>query len=205
MEKLKNTRILGLIGIICSLLGIFLPYVTITFFATISVKLWGYLEGKIMLLLTLANFLFIFKDYAKKYIPKVFDTSFGAAIEKANPKLSLIPTGLVVLLAIYLSNGDIGFGNDYVKYGLGFWTLWGGAICLVAHAILYKGTVSVENTVEPINSNTTIINNDQTIVQQPEMPQVQPQNVDNNVKYCSACGNKCNAADTKCTMCGKDF
>lgn len=196
MEKIKNTRILAAVGLVSSLLGIIFPYITVTLFGTYSLKLIGYLEGKIMLVLTLANFLFIFKDYAKKYVPQAFNSAMGKAIENANPKFSLIPTVLVVVLALYLTNGtDIDFGNDYIKYGLGFWTLWLGAICLVAHAFLYKGDAVERNLAKEESKSYT------TIEPQPEVVQT----VDNNVKFCTGCGNKCNVADTKCPACGKEF
>ena len=71
MEKLKNTRILAAVGIACSILGVIMPYIKIEiedfFSISKSLSLWGYLEGKIMMVLTLANFIFIFKDYAKIY------------------------------------------------------------------------------------------------------------------------------------------
>lgn len=138
MDKLKNTRILGVIGIVGLILGIVLPYYTISFFGyTKSVSLWGYWEGKIMMILTIANLLFIFKDYVEKYVPQMFDYNIGRIIKDANPKFSIVPTILVVVFAIYLYT-KIDIDTSYVKYGLGFWSLWGGIISLIVYTFLYK-------------------------------------------------------------------
>lgn len=138
MDKLKNTRILGVVGIVGLILGIILPYYTITFFGySQSISLWGYWEGKIMLILTVANLLFIFRDYVEKYIPRMFDSNLGRMIRDANPKLSIVPTILVIAFAIYLYT-TMDIDTSYVKYGLGFWSLWGGIICLIGHTFLYK-------------------------------------------------------------------
>lgn len=138
MEQLKTTRILGVIGITGLILGIMLPYFTFSFFGySQKVALWGYWEGKVMMLLTIANLLFIFRDYIEKYIPKMFDSNIGRLIKNANPKLSIIPTILVIAFAIYLYT-TIDIDTSYIKYGLGFYSLWGGIICLIAHTCLYK-------------------------------------------------------------------
>ena len=152
MEKLKNTRILGAVGLACLFLGIILPYLTISIWGfSQSISLWGYWEGKVMMVLTFANLLFIFKDYIQKYVPQLFNSNLGRKIEMANPKMSLIPTVLVAAFTLYLTN-SLNIDSSYVKHGLGFWMLWGGVVCLILHAVLYKGK---ENA--PVN-NTPVYN-----------------------------------------------
>lgn len=140
LDKVKNTRILAAIGIACMALGTMFAYVKVEFFGfSESLSLWGYWEGKIVMLLAIANLLLIFKDMVEKYVPSLFKTSLGKKLADVNnPKLSLIPTILAVVLAIYL-HGQLDIDSDYMSYGLGFYSLWLGAISLVAHAIVYKG------------------------------------------------------------------
>lgn len=137
LDKLRNTRILALIGIAGLFLGTMLSYVSYTIWGySYSVSLWGYWEGKIILILAIANLLFIFKDFVEKYIPSLFNTNIGRKIKDINsPKASLIPTILAACFALYMT---VDFGIDFSTYSLGFYSLWIGVICLVAYAILHK-------------------------------------------------------------------
>lgn len=138
MEKFRTTRILGAIGIVGLILGTIMPYVKIDFWGyKYSVSLWGYWEGKVIMLLAIANLLFIFKDLVEKYIPALFNNAIGAKIKDLdNPKYSLIPTILSAIFAIYLTTIlDI---EDFKYYNLGFYAIWIGTISLVAYAILHK-------------------------------------------------------------------
>ena len=104
MEIIKNKRILAIVGLVCLLLGTIMPYFTFSFLGySQSISLWGYWEGKIILVLIIANGMFIFKDYIEKYVPQLFNSNLGKKIaEIDNPKYSLIPTILIVVFAIYL-------------------------------------------------------------------------------------------------------
>ena len=139
LEKCKNTRILATIGVVGLILGTIMTYVEFSLWGyTESISLWGYWEGKIVLLLALANLLLIFRDIVEKYIPSLFNTSFGKKIANIkNPKASLVPTILAVVFAIYL-HGKLDIDSEYASYGLGFYSLWVGCISLVAYAILHK-------------------------------------------------------------------
>lgn len=141
IDKIRNTRILAAIGIICLILGTFLAYYTFSFFGyTESLSLWGYWEGKIVLILAVANLLFIFKDLIEKYTPSLFNSNLGRKISEINnPKLSLIPTILSVIFIVYLQI-NLNVSSSYVSHGLGFYLLWIGIICLVLYAILHKKT-----------------------------------------------------------------
>lgn len=139
MEVIKNKKILALLGIAGLILGCFLPYYTISFFGyTQSISLLGYWEGKIIFVLTLANALFIFQDFIEKYVPQLFNNWVGNLVQKANnPKFVLIPTILVVVFAISLIiRMDVDL--SYIHYGLGFYLIWIGIICLVSYVIMSK-------------------------------------------------------------------
>ena len=136
-EKMKNTRILATIGIAGLILGTIFPYVSYSFFgSSVNISMWNYWEGKIVLILAIANLLFIFKDFVGKYIPSLFNTNIGKKIADIdNPKVSLVPTILAVVFVVYLQiRLDIGFGN----YGIGFYLLWIGIIALLAYAFLHR-------------------------------------------------------------------
>ena len=138
IEKCKTTRILGAIGIVGLILGTIMPYVKYNIFGyKYSVSLWGFWEGKIIMLLAIANLLFIFKDLVEKYVPSLFNSSIGRKIKDCeNPKFSLIPTVLVAVFAIYLTS-TLGI-NTFQYYNIGFYSLWIGTICLVVYAFLHK-------------------------------------------------------------------
>ena len=138
IEKCRTTRILGLIGIVGLILGIIMPYVTFNVFGyKYSLSLWGYWEGKIMMTLTVANLLFIFKDLVEKYVPSLFNSTIGQKIRDCkNPKFSLIPTVLCAILAIYLTS--IVEVDNVSSFGLGFYVMWIGTLSLIAYAFLHK-------------------------------------------------------------------
>ena len=193
MEIIKNKRILALVGIIGLILGCFLPYYTVSLFGySESISLWGYWEGKIILILTLANALFIFQDFIEKYIPRLFNNWIGNLVQKSkNPKYALVPTILVAVFAFSLII-RLDIDTDYVDHGLGFWVLWIGIISLIGHAIFYKKqgmqsvqqeqTVNYQQTQQPIQSQTEI-----------------------ERKFCPNCGNQITSNTDSCTICGNKF
>ena len=137
LDKLKNTRLLAAIGIAGMILGTIFSYVSYNILGyKYEIALWDYLEGKIILIIAVANLLFIFKDFVEKYIPSLFNTGIGRRIKDINnPKASLVPTILGAAFAVYLTlKLDVEFSN----YSLGFYSLWIGVICLVAYAIIHK-------------------------------------------------------------------
>ena len=118
-------------------LGTILSYIRYSIFGyNYDIALWDYFEGKVILILIIANSIFIFKDYIEKYIPKLVEKGFWQKISNIkNPKISLVPTFLSAAFAIYLTiDLDVKFSN----YSLGFYALWIGVIYLVAYAILHK-------------------------------------------------------------------
>lgn len=138
IEKMKTTRILGAVGIVGLIFGTIMPYVKYNFFGyKYSISLWEYWEGKIIMILAIANLLFIFKDIVEKYIPSLFNTAIGKKIKDLdNPKYSLVPTVLVAIFAIYLT---VSLGiSSFKYYNIGFYAMWLGTISLVAYAFLHK-------------------------------------------------------------------
>ena len=204
MEMLKNKKVLGLVGIISLVIGTFLPYFKISLWGySKTIPLWGYWEGKIVLALTLANALYIFKDWIKTYIPQLFENNIGRIIEKNNnPKLSLIPTILIACFAGYLLI-NIETDSEFIKHGLGFYVIWIGVFSLIGHALIYKGNGITSNSAP---NSPQISNNNSDVVQSTN--NIYPQQTTNNasdVKYCSGCGNQCAANAERCFMCGKIF
>lgn len=137
LDKLKNTRLLAAIGIAGLILGTMLSYVSYSLWGySYEISLWDYWEGKIILIIAIANLLFIFKDFVEKYIPSLFNTSIGQKIaDIKSPKASLVPTILAAAFALYLT---LKLDVDFSNYSLGFYSLWIGVICLVAYAIIHK-------------------------------------------------------------------
>ena len=146
MEKCRTTRILGAIGIVTLILGTMMPYVKYNILGyKYSISLWGYWEGKIIMILAIANLLFIFKDLVEKYVPALFNSDLGKKIKDCNnPKFSLIPTVLSAIFAIYVTS-ILGI-ESFKYYNLGLFLMWIGTICLVAYALLHR----------PGNNNSTI-------------------------------------------------
>ena len=206
MNYIRNKRVLALTGIITLILGTILPYFTFSLLGySQSISLWKYWEGKLIIILTLVNALFIFKDYIEKYLPQLFTTNLGKKIANlSNPKVSLIPTILVVGFVIYL-NIKFDFNTEYLKNGLGFYLLWLGIICLVVHAIVYKKPSEALDNVnhEYNNQNVNLQQNFQQSVQSQTQQLTQNELV--NKKLCPNCGNQVDETATQCFMCGNKF
>ncbi len=206
MEFLRNKRILAIIGIVCLFVGTITPYFQFPLLGySYSISLWRYWEGKIVVALIVLNTMFIFKDFLKKYVPQVFNSNLGQKIENANPKLSIIPTILIVLFVVYLAI-HLNIASEYIKHGLGFYALWLGIIALVAHAFLYKNPSAQGEVSYNQNHNNPSINQNVTMSQPIQQQSVNSmQNAQGNVKYCPQCGNQVDGAATQCFMCGHHF
>lgn len=207
MEKIKKTRILALIGIIGLVLGTLLPYLKVDFLGyTKSLSLWGYWEGKVIILLAVLNTMFIFKDYIKQYVPQMFNSPFGRWVENAKDKMSLIPTGLSAAFAIYLYI-ELEDVRSFAKYGIGFYIVWISVICLAAFAFLYKGKEEVQaaNQMQQPMAPVSPQMNPNVVAPQSTAPvQAVPNAIPQN-KYCPNCGNMVDANSTQCPRCGSQI
>lgn len=137
LEKMKETRLLAGIGTALLVLGTMFSYVSYSILGySYHISLFDYWEGKFILLIAIANLLFIFYDFVEKYIPSLAKSKFGQKIASINgPKTSLIPTIAAAAFALYLTiKLDVSFSN----YSLGFYMLWLGVIALVAYPFVHK-------------------------------------------------------------------
>ena len=142
MEKLKSSRILGIVANALLIIAVFLPVISV------SVSLFGisqsqsvnYIQGDgiFVLILAIINLVIIFDKLATK-IP------FMAKVD--NQKFTLIPTVINAILLIVLTfNGASALGGyaslAKVDFGIGFYLLWLGVIASAVYPFLYKGNGS---------------------------------------------------------------
>ncbi len=229
MEKVKelieSKRILALVGVLGSVLGLILPFYTIIFFGYTSsaaaVDSW---VGIVLLIFVLLSGVVIFSDLIKSKFPEVLNNSVGKFIEKVNdPKFGFVPAVVVALFIIYLVSKTKEF-LDVLDFGIGFYLMCLGVLCFIGHGIFYKGNkkvavqtmsneqnmynnvqttiisneAQVNSNIETANTmqNTQSINN-QTIQNIEPQPELPP-------KFCPNCGTKLTGDATSCFMCGKE-
>ena len=161
IDKLKNTRILAIIGIIGVILGTVVPYISIWFY---DITLFDYWQGKVIMFLAIVDLLFIFKDYVEKYVPALFDTPAGKKVKEWDkPKYTLVPTIIIALISLWLT---VSLGRSFKYYTIGFYLLWIGTICLIVYAILNKNSYRFDgdkpqaNTTTNNNNNASVNNNE---------------------------------------------
>lgn len=138
-EKLTKTKLLGIIGAALTIIGVFLP------FATVSASILGYKasqsvnfiegDGVFVLILTIVALLMIFADVLANKV------AFFGKLTKA--KLVLIPTVISIIILIYdMANaGDVtgSYGGIVkVSYGIGTWIMWIGLIATAVYPFIYK-------------------------------------------------------------------
>lgn len=213
----KKTRLLAVVGLSCLFLSIFFTYVKYTVLGlAVKIKLIEYFEGKIMILLILCNLLFIFKDYVKKYVPKLFQNEIGKKIDNINDqRITLIPTVLTVIFA-FAVKGETKVEYLNISYSLGFFLMWIGIISLVAYPFIYKKE-KVTPTVEIQNSNSKTDSSLSSQKIKEEKTNTNNNKIENGVqnasvnssstaaKKCPNCGTMCESNNTKCPTCGKSF
>ena len=132
LEKIKTTKILAGVGTACMFLGTIIAYAKVTLLGySANVYLYKHLEGIVIMIISIINFLFIFKEITQSHAPKLFETGLGKKLDQMySSKLSLIPTGIAILMAIFL--------HMRLDFSLGFYTLYFGIICLVVYLIMHK-------------------------------------------------------------------
>ena len=134
MDKIKNTKILGIIGNVLVILALFLPT------AVIKADILGVKEslqyikgdGKILLVLSIINLIIIFADK----IPLSFLKGF------TNVKVTAISTiiEIIILINFSVKGGDALVGNAYIKssWGIGFYLMWVGVVVSMLCPIIYR-------------------------------------------------------------------
>ena len=143
MEILKQKRYLGMVGAILVIVGLFLPFITVSVsFLGVSNSQstsWiatGGFDAILVLLLSVVTLLMIFSD---KLADKV--AFFG---KFSNQKLTLVPTVISALLLIFSvtqassAMGIVGSLGS-VSFGIGFWLIIVGLVACVAYPFIYKG------------------------------------------------------------------
>ncbi len=133
MEKLKSTKILGILGNALIGVGTLLPLYTVSVFGlSQSVSYIQGSDGIVVLILAIVALIMIFAD---KLEDKV--AFFG---KLKNPKLTLIPVAISALLLIISVSQVSGSGyGAFFSFGIGFWLLVIGLVAAVVYPFLYKG------------------------------------------------------------------
>ena len=133
LDKIKNTKILGIIGNIVVIISLFMATVvveskTIGFKASIQ-YISG--DGKFILVLSVINLIIIFAD-------KISPTFFKGL---TNIKLTVIPTliEIIILINFTVKSGNIS-EYDYASWhwGIGFYLMWIGVILSMICPFIYK-------------------------------------------------------------------
>ena len=146
MDLIKNKKVLAIAGIVLMIVGVFLPFFKITVSAygysvseTVSLsKGW---EGWVIIALAISEAAFVFKELLKFINTGLINSALA---NKNNPKFCLIfaaASALILVKVILDKNGaDFGAAASYatVSYSFGFYVLWVGIVCTVAHSFLAK-------------------------------------------------------------------
>lgn len=143
VNKLKYTRLLAGFGLATMILGIILPYIKYTtILGTLKISLWESWKGKIVLVLLIANAIFLFKDYIEKYIPSLANVPVWKKISELKYQYAMVPSLIAAVFVILITmNLDISFG----LYNIGFYIFWLGLICIVIYLIINKGKTVMPN------------------------------------------------------------
>lgn len=138
LEKIKTTKILGIIGLVITYIGLMVPFVNVEIFGsdTVSAYMETYDNGKGVMLLWLLTIVIMFSNVIAAGWPK--GEKFLSYLK--NQKLVLIPCiiSAIVLIATTVCLADDFDDFDYSLYP-GYFLSWIGIIVTAAYAILYKG------------------------------------------------------------------
>ena len=137
-DQLKNTRVLAGIGLVVMLIGTILPYIKTYSLNGIpkTSLLLEYWEGKIVLILLIANLIFLFKDYVEKYIPSLLNVTVWKKISILKYQYAMLPS---IIATIFILELTINRNAGFAMFSTGFYTLWLGVICIIIYLIINKG------------------------------------------------------------------
>ena len=155
LEKIRSTKILGIIGNVLIILGTILPYAKYeSYFYYYRVNLQNYWYGRVALALAILNLLYLLKNYIEKYIPQIFNSGFGKKVLGINnAKFLFIPIAIIILLMIRV---HAIWGDWDIHFNIGFYLLILGIVCTIVYALIYK------------NDNAQQLNNSNTAMNQPQ-------------------------------------
>lgn len=135
MDKLKNTKILGIAGNALLLVGTFLPMFSALGISISYVAKGG--DGILVFFLAIISLLIVFADKIKSNIP---------FFEKlTNQKLTLIPSIISAILiiinafSINSQSGNILGAIIKPTLGFGFYVMVIGLVAAIAYPFVYKG------------------------------------------------------------------
>ena len=172
VEKNKKLRILSIIGYVIMCIGIFLPFVKLSYFGTSRTINFIFNNGKV------ADGIFII----------IFSVIAVLCIMFKKKIVPLILAGLSLAVSIYdISNTSNTFANGYtnvsLNYGIGCYLIFiGGIISIVSLIMLKKESKNV--------------------VQYQQVNQYTQNTSTENVKFCPNCGNKEYSNSAFCSNCG---
>ena len=134
MEKIRNAKILGLIGNVLVILSLFMNTVVIKANEIEFKQSFQYIQGdgKFLLVLSLINLGILFWE---KFSPEL-----RKSLNKIRTLLIMTVIELIIIIILTVTGGDIGY-TEYVSWnwGIGFYSMWIGAvISLISTLLLYK-------------------------------------------------------------------
>ena len=139
MNKLKTTKILGIIGNALILIGVFLPMIdsilgsySLLALEDLGRKLGGQGLGFgiVLIIIAIFNFIIIFSDKIIAAVPSI------PALEKLRNQKLTVGTTVVVAVLFFMSVSKF-FG--LVTFSFGFYVLILGIILSIVYPFLYKG------------------------------------------------------------------
>lgn len=146
LNKMKTTRILGIIGLILTYIGLMIPFA--------GIEVWGYEStsaymevydnGKGVMLLWLLTVIIMYSDIIAANWPR------GEKIMSLlkNQKAVLVPCVISLIILIATTVCLFSDYDDDVSLYPGYFISWLGLISTVAYALLYKGNNSSNNSQE---------------------------------------------------------
>ncbi len=124
MEKIKSLNIVGLVASVLLILATFLPYITVSAFGmSESESLFGYLEGKVYIIVAVVAITFIIKRFD---LPVIIAAVVGV--------------GFMIYDIIDMGNAmdEIGYMSSMVKKGFGYYLMIISNILLLVSPFINK-------------------------------------------------------------------
>ena len=133
MEKLKNTKMLGVIGNIAIIISLFLPWVYVeatSIGLSDSSQFIVGKDGKWALILSIFSLIVIFaENIAPKFLKGL-----------SNVKITIIPCFVQLLMIVNVLYNASTISNSYITYhfGIGFYLMCVGVVLCMVFPFIYK-------------------------------------------------------------------